>query len=309
MSEPTRAHRALAPSEGGGPGRSAAERRQQAEAAARRLPPLLVAAERVAATVAAGVHGRRRVGTGESFWQFRRYADGDAAERIDWRQSAKGRHLYIRETEWEAAETVLLWRDRSASMEFRSARALPTKRGRADLLAMALAVLLVRGGEQVALIDERPLSGAFALARLADRLAREEALADRSLPPPVPLPRHAMLVMFGDFLDPPETVRAAIAAHAGRGVGGALVQILDPAEEDLPYDGRVMFTGLEGERSLTMPRVEAVREAYRQRLAAQRAELAASAGAVGWRFLTHRTDRPPHAALLSLYAAIGVRPR
>lgn len=306
MGELKRTHSATATST---EGRAVADRRREAEEAARRLPPLLVAAERVAATVAAGVHGRRRVGTGESFWQFRRYADGDAAERIDWRQSAKSRHLYVRETEWEAAESVLLWRDRSASMEFRSARGLPTKRARADLLAMALAVLLVRGGEQVALIDERPLGGAFALARMADRLGREEALAGRALPQPAPLPRHAMLVLFGDFLDPPETVRATIAGFAARGIGGTLVQVLDPAEEDLPYDGRVMFTGLEGERALTMPRVEAVREAYRQRLAAQRAELSAATGAVGWRFLGHRTDRPPHAALLALHAAIGARPR
>ncbi len=47
--------------------------RQRAEALAATLPPLLVAAERVAATVAQGVHGRRRAGMGESFWQFRRY--------------------------------------------------------------------------------------------------------------------------------------------------------------------------------------------------------------------------------------------
>src|SRR3546814_10094315 len=48
-----------------------------------RSPPLLVAAERVAATVEQGVHGRRRVGPGDAFWQFRRYSPGDAISRID----------------------------------------------------------------------------------------------------------------------------------------------------------------------------------------------------------------------------------
>ena len=41
------------------------------------LPALMVAADRVAATVIQGVHGRRRVGQGDAFWQYRPYRDGD----------------------------------------------------------------------------------------------------------------------------------------------------------------------------------------------------------------------------------------
>ena len=111
-----------------------AQLQHRAEQAAAALPPLLVAAERVAATVAQGVHGRRRVGQGETFWQFRQYQPGDAATRIDWRESAKSQRLYVRETEWEAAQSVWLWRDASPSMEYASSKAIPTKRERADLL-------------------------------------------------------------------------------------------------------------------------------------------------------------------------------
>ena len=117
---------------------------RRAEALGARLPPLLVAAERVAATVAQGVHGRRRVGQGDSFWQFRRFVQGDPIARVDWRQSAKsGRPVpdgwFIRETEWEAAQTVCLWRDASSSMRWRSAGATVEKRERAGLLLLALA--------------------------------------------------------------------------------------------------------------------------------------------------------------------------
>src|ERR1700687_6100577 len=91
------------------------------EALAATLPPLLVAAERIATTVAQGVHGRRRVGQGETFWRFRQYQPGDAAGRIDWRESAKSQRIYVRETEWEAAQSVWLWRDGSASMDYSSA--------------------------------------------------------------------------------------------------------------------------------------------------------------------------------------------
>ena len=131
---------------------SAATLRQRAEHAASTLPPLLVAAERIASTVIQGVHGRRRVGQGETFWQFRRYQPGDAIGAVDWRQTAKGDRVYVRENEWEAAQSVWLWCDASPSMAWRSGHELPTKLERAAVLTLALASLLVRAGEQVALL-------------------------------------------------------------------------------------------------------------------------------------------------------------
>src|SRR5271156_2368233 len=92
--------------------------KHRAEELAAQLPPLLVEAERVAVTVSQGVHGRRRVGQGETFWQFRQYEPGDAATRIDWRESAKSQRLYVRETEWEAAQSVWLWRGGPAAPWF-----------------------------------------------------------------------------------------------------------------------------------------------------------------------------------------------
>ena len=102
-----------------------ADLRKIAEEAAALLPPIMVAADRVAAVVAQGVHGRRRVGQGETFWQFRRYREGDPVQRIDWRQSAKRQHVYIRENEWDAAESVWLWRDNSPSMHYSSDTNVP----------------------------------------------------------------------------------------------------------------------------------------------------------------------------------------
>ena len=219
------------------------------------MPPLLVAAERVAATVAQGVHGRRRVGQGETFWQFRQYQPGDAATRIDWRESAKSQRLYVRETEWEAAQSVWLWRDASASMDYSSAGYIagaewPTKRDRAELLLVALASLLVRGGERLTLLGSgvAPMTGRVALTRLvaADRARRRaQAAATLGLPAFEPLPRAGQLVLIGDFLAPLDTINAAVARFAGAGLKGHLLQIADPAEEDLPFAGRVRFEGVE----------------------------------------------------------------
>lgn len=287
---------------------------RRAEALGSRLPPLLVAAERVAATVAQGVHGRRRVGQGDSFWQFRPFLAGDSASRIDWRQSARSdRHpntrYFVRETEWEAAQTVLLWRDSASSMHWRSRHATTSKVERAGLLALALAALLLRGSERVRLLapHARTASGRAGLERLAGEL---EGLPDGDgLPPEVAVPRHGRVVLIGDFLGPLDRIHAAVGRLAAVPVTGHLLQVLDPAEAMLPYSGRVRFEGLGPDpgRSLQtlIPRVEGVRDAYARRLAEQQAGLAAICAAAGFGFSIHRTDHSPEAALLALYTALA----
>jgi uncharacterized protein (DUF58 family) len=284
--------------------------RHRAEASAAALPPLLVAAERIAATVAQGVHGRRRVGQGETFWQFRQYEPGDAATRIDWRESAKSQRLYVRETEWEAAQSVWLWRDASPSMDYSSAAyitggAWPTKRERAELILVALASLLVRGGERLSLLASglAPVSGRLALTRIVDLI--ERGGGHDGLPTIENLPRHAQLVLIGDFLAPLDAINAVVAGYAAAGLAGHLLQIVDPAEEDLPFDGRVRFEGLEDSDELLVGRVETIRDAYAGRFREHRAALQAMTQAVGWSFSTHRTDRPPYLALLALHAALA----
>ncbi len=283
-----------------------------AQALGAHLPPLLLAAERIAATVAQGVHGRRRVGQGDSFWQFRPLLPGEPASRIDWRRSARAeRGHFVRQTEWEAAQTVAIWRAAGPGMRWRSATELPEKQARADLLLLALAALLLRGGERVRLLGgARPLdvAGQAGLARLAAALdGMAEARA--GLPDPELAPRHGGVVLIGDFLDPIETLRPAIAGLAARAVSGQVLQILDPAEVTLPYAGRVRFTApAPGGPAALIGKAETVRAAYAARLAEQQAGLAAICRAAGLGLVVHHTDHAPTAALLALHAALAPRP-
>jgi uncharacterized protein (DUF58 family) len=296
------------------PTAAAAPLRERAQQTAAALPPLLVAAERVAATVAQGVHGRRRVGQGETFWQFRQYQPGDAASRIDWRESAKSQRLYVRETEWEAAQSVWLWRDGSLSMDYSSAGYIaggdwPTKRDRAELLLVALASLLVRGGERLTLLGSgvAPITGRVALSRLVQLIERPAATAaaPSGLPGFAPLPRAGQLVLIGDFLAPLNEINGVLGQFAGAGLNGHLLQIADPAEEDLPFAGRVRFAGLEEGEEIVIGRVETVRQDYAARFRRHRDGLVAIARAIGWTVGYHRTDRAPHLALLALHAALA----
>jgi uncharacterized protein (DUF58 family) len=278
---------------------------EQAEQLAASLPPLLVEAERLAASVSLGVHGRRKAGMGESFWQFRRYAPEDPAAAVDWRQSAKSQHLFVREREWEAAQAVWFWRDASPGMRFKSQFSDATKMDRATVLALALASLLVRGGERIALFgrERPPASGRIALERMTHELTGN-ATGD-AVPPDAPISSHAQIVWLSDFLSPPEAIEAAVRRLSGAGASGHLVRIIDPAEEDFPFVGRTRFEAPAQRETELFGRAEAVRDGYRARFRAHGEAIAALARRLGWSYLAHRTDKGPNLALIALYAALG----
>jgi uncharacterized protein (DUF58 family) len=275
----------------------------EAHALADRLPDLLLEALRVANTVAHGIHGRRRAGTGETFWQFRQFQGSDPATSIDWRRSAGSDTLYVREREWEASHTFWLWPDVSPSMDFQSHLAPTNKRDRAVVLTLAAAEMLVRAGERVALLGlTPPMASRKATSRLAEALAANEGgeALKASLPPKVRLSRFSSAILFGDFLDPPELIAERLNEMAEGEVQGHLVQVLDPAEESLAYEGRVEFRAPEGSERWIADRVETLREAYQQKLADHRARIEEAAHRIGWSFLVHHTDRPAAEPLLTL---------
>ena len=280
---------------------------QRAEQLAERLPPLLVAAERVAMTVAQGVHGRRRVGVGETFWQFRPYQPGEPTTRIDWRQSARSDHLFLRDQEWEAAESVWLWADGSGSMDYRSDDGLPTKDDRSLLLVLALAALLVRAGERITLLGsgQRPAGGRTGLARFCDQLVAQGEQAN-DLPLTEAVPSYARIVMVSDFFTPLDQLRSWLRSFAGIGVRGHLLQVIDPAEEDLPFNGRVRFDDLEQtDHWALISNVDSVRDRYQRRFRAHIDGVAEICRSLGLAWGMHRTSSPPEPALLALYNALA----
>ena len=282
--------------------------RHGAEEAAALFPALLIEAERIAQTVASGLHGRRRAGPGETFWQHRPYTFGDPVSAIDWRQSARvADRLYIRQNEWEAAAAVYLWRDPSQSLDYRSKKNAPTKRRRAEILATALAILLSQAGERVGLLgeDRRPFQGRSAPSRILEALYAGQVDNTHSTPPVSQMPPGARVVMFSDFFAPLHEIEVASSTLAARGAKGALVQICDPAEEEFPFHGRVEFRDMESADRLIFGETGSVSAAYKVKFEAHRAALADLSRKLGWTFITHRTDRPAQTALLALYTALG----
>jgi uncharacterized protein (DUF58 family) len=269
------------------------------------MPRLILEARRVAATVIHGLHGRRRAGPGENFWQYRRFVSGEPASRIDWRRSARDDHLYVREHEWEAAHTVWIWPDRSPSMAFVSNLARDSKLYRTLVIAMALAEVLVEAGERVGIPGlMRPTGSRNVIERMAQAIIHDRSERG-SLPPgfaPSPL---AEVVLLSDLWSEIADVRRTITQLSGSGARGHVVQIVDPAEETFPYWGRIEFVEPEGGGRITAGRAETWRTDYTARVRRHRAEVRSETDRLAWSFTIHRTDRPASELLLALHARVG----
>ena len=269
------------------------------------MPRLILEARRVAATVLHGLHGRRRVGSGENFWQYRRFVSGEPASRVDWRRSARDDHLYVREQEWEAAHTVWIWPDRSPSMMFASALAQDTKLYRTLVLALALAEILVEGGERVGIPGlMRPTGSRNVIDRMAQAIVHDRA-ERASLPPsfsPSPL---AEVVLVSDLWSDFAEVRQTLTQLSGSGARGHVVQVVDPAEETFPFWGRIEFVEPEGGGRVTAGRAQVWRAEYQERVHRHRAQIRAETDRLAWSFIIHRTDYPVPELLLALHARIG----
>lgn len=280
--------------------------RRQAEQLASPFPALLAEAERVAAIVAQGVHGRRRPGQGETFWQYRNYQSSDSAHHIDWRRSARGNQVYMRENEWEAANTVWFWRDGNPGMDWSSAPKLPTKQDRASILCMALASLLMRAGERCAVLgeSERPRSGRLGLERIAMRLATSQGPVETLK---ADIPAHATLVIASDFLDHPDIWQKRLARLAARPAKGALIHLIDPAERSFPYRGRVQLRlpSMGILEPLMVGRAERAKAAYQEKFDAHCKAIEDLARHLGWPLIVHQTDKPANHALTSLFMTLS----
>lgn len=286
------------------------EYRRRAEIAIRALPPLTAPANRMAPSVGRGAHGQRKSGPGGSFWQFRPFVTGDSERAIDWRRSARSDSRYIRQNEWETTQNVWLWCDSSASMRYRSEGVAETKADRAITLALGAAILLAEGEERIGYLGgpagtgQGTGTGNLAVQRCMEAIDLERFGNSPAIPEPGAMRRFCHVILFGDFLDSEEVIRRRLSTLAARGVIGHLVHITDPAEEDFPFSGRTHFEGMEKETPELIHRAESIRGQYRRRMEAWRETLLALSRSIGWSYIHHRTDRPPHLALLGLMNAL-----
>ncbi len=283
------------------PAQSGTEVLARSRARAALIPDLLVEAQRIAVSVTGGWHGRKRRGIGDTFWQFRPYDAAEGLARIDWRRSARDDTLYVRDQEWEAAQTVCVWADSSLSMLYRSDTVEVSKQSRALVLALALVEVLAKSGERVGWPG---VTRAMSNRNAAERIAAELALAKddfNPFPQTSQLRNRSNLVVISDFLEPAEQTIKRIDQLAQEGISGALVQVYDPVEELFPFTGRTEFRDPETGGVLTYGRAETIRDDYTALFSARSEALANRCKRLGWHFVRHSTASLASTALVALH--------
>ncbi len=276
--------------------------RQTAEDALATLPGLMTVARQAANAARSGDHARRRAGTGEKFWQFRPYSTSDRPQDIDWRQSAKGDTVFVREKEKQNAQTYLSWMNPSSSMEFKSDDALPTKAARAKALTLASALMAHDAHELAGMIGDGHTPGRSekAIEHIGISLLENRMPAFTTLGA-VPLRTNSTLFLCSDFLDEKNTLAGIFQTLSSHTRLGFVVQVLDPAERVLPYEGRVMFRPAPqgGPKHVLVENVASVRDHYRARIEDHIAFIKHQCQACGWGYHLHETTAPAYAPLFA----------
>jgi uncharacterized protein (DUF58 family) len=215
---------------------------------------------------------------------------------------------FVREREWQIAQSVMLWVDQSASMRFTSSDAVPQKIDRARVLALALAILLNRGGERVGLTGTAlpPRAGRPQILSLAALFCKDDD-ADYAPPEHRAMIPHARAVFISDFMGDIDGVRTALTKAADRGLRGVLCHVLDPSEEAFPFTGRTIFQSMGGTLSHETLKANDLKERYLERLAERKAELQSLCALTGWQYGLHHTNSTAQAGLLWLYGALDAR--
>ncbi len=261
--------------------------RQRSQDAIRDLPALKNAAQQVAAHIIHGAHGQKKSGGYEKFWQFREYSPTDRPQDIDWRQSAKTDHVFVREKELQTPQSVYFWVNTSQSMRFQSKEALYSKLEAAQILCFALALLFARSDERVGIFGQNQVGVS---EHALDRIGRVLLENHEDSLPHGHAPSKSTLILMGDFLSPIEEIETAFSAIAGRNAQGIIVQILDPAERDLPYNGHVVFDDHASGRH-TIDNISSIRDAYQDNIQTHLSEVKELCESFGWSYYTHVTDQ------------------
>ena len=261
------------------------------------LPPLLLAAEHLLRQMQAthgGLHGRKRQGYGQSFWQFRPYVAGDPIRSIDWRQSAKSMRSFVRETEWEGRESVLFWLQNDPAMICPAGHTTQTKRDIGSVLIFALAMLLARGEENFGWLAEQGVAlGQHGLQQFWQ--GWQSATTPTSLPPSHPLkPAQAgsTLVLLGDFWAPPSSWQVLLSQWQAQCCSGLLVRLIHPDELYFPFEQSSQFRTPDQQLSVTLGQPSQLRSKYLKALQEHTAAMQLLAAQHGFTWVDLPTDQP-----------------
>lgn len=248
-----------------------------------------------------GNHAMRQPGPGHEFWQFKPYAPGDATSSIDWKQTAKGDDIVIKQQQKHVDWPVVIVIQNHAGMEFGSGT--HNKNDAAKIIGLGLALAFVHAGDPVILPpNENKLRAEKSVAELA---YRDETITFPDLTRWQSLPK----IMIGDFLDGIETLEAWIETLGASESPTVFIQTLDKDELSLPYDGNILFSAPDGTARTAIEDVDFVRGEYTKRLNAHINSLKQLCASRGYTHILQPTHEPLIIAAQHAWDAMTKIPR
>jgi uncharacterized protein (DUF58 family) len=239
-----------------------------------RLSSLQLRARWVVEGIMSGIHRSRSKGFSVEFEEHREYSPGDDIRRLDWKALGKFDRYVIKEYEDETNLRAYLILDASASMDYASDGI--TKFAYGCILAASLAYLILRQQDAVGLATFSTEIDAFLppkakrahfmeILRILEgqRPAGETAIGNILQQIAGKMTRRGMVILISDLLDDPENIMKGLRLFRFKGNDVIVLQLLDPAEQDLPFDGNILFEDMEDPhlQAIADPRV--IQRAYR----------------------------------------------
>ena len=281
--------------------------RLKAEELSSQISTLHIKANRIANTIWEGMHVRNKDGVGDNFWQFRKYEYGDPAHLIDWKKTAKSNETFIQEKESQTLQNFVIWRDTSRSMNFSSAENIDTKLFRANLLTLALTIILSKSGENIVLngSDSKLLKGSEAVNFISNNINKQINNNYISTPNIDEIKNNSHVILIGDFLTNLEYTKKVIKQLSNRGINGIIIHIVDPAEKSFPYKGRINFNGLEEEQNILIGKAESVRSQYKKAIKLHFDNLEKLAISYSWKYFLVPSDSDANISIFNICNALA----
>jgi len=277
-----------------------------------KIQGLELRARKIVEGYVAGMHRSPYHGFSIEFAEHREYTPGDDLRYLDWKVFGKTDRYYLKQFEEETNLICYLLLDTSESMRYRGPNAALSKLEYAQCLAASLAYLVLRQQDSVGLVTfdaevrqlVRPSGNPTHLKQLLHVMENSVAEKKTSTGPifhdlAERLRHRGVVIIFSDLFDDVNTMLAGLKHFRHRRHEVVVLQILDRAEMELPFDRVTMFKGLEGMPDvLTDPR--SLRKAYRQELDSFLRQVAGGVRAQQAEYQLVPTDQPFDVVLRTL---------
>jgi uncharacterized protein (DUF58 family) len=279
------------------------------------LQGLELRARRIVEGYVAGLHRSPYRGFSNEFAEHREYTAGDDLRYVDWKVFGKSDRFYLKQFEEETNLICYLLLDTSESMQYQSPGAPLSKLAYAQCIAAALAHLVLHQHDAAGLVTfdseirqlVRPSSSPTQLKQLLHMMEQTRAerktatapifhdLAERFI-------RRGIVVLISDLFDDVDSMLAGLQHFRHRRHDVIVLQVLDPAEIDFPFQQVTMFKGLEGLGNVVAePRT--LRAAYQYEVQTFVKNIRTGCRARQIDYLTIRTDEPLDTVLTTFLSA------